>query len=472
MASRLTCWSQRTTTVHDGLILSMHEGKGKESGERVIQQDNDDKKEMIHLVERLNVTELLDISYGNLSRGERTTVELVAVLVSHMSQGGIVVVDEFTSFLDRSTASSLCFALSSWLRDWNERRKKKGRENPLRLVLIGCHLDVVKSLRPCWTYDTTQHMLVCFDPTTHGSDVDCGGKKTGVLLVPAAAPLSMPIPIPSIDLRIVPCVPSLWRSFRAHHYKTKKLSQVATTYVALATLTTHDTASGRGVAEKEVPVAMVSTIRHNGKANAVSGVTPSRAHRTVVLPEWQGLGIGSHVSDGAGEIRYAGMGSEYHGQTVHPAFGSYRDRSPLWVASQYNHTLQEYKIETWKQRKKFIRVRLDVPKFIYSHRYVGDVYQVREKAVLMEEEAEVGEEEEAGEEREKNGAVEEEQQGKMTSSKRNDQGGRRAKSLVSGGNVEVGDNIVAESKYRPSSIEMRRMYKIQRMTVVPLRQAE
>ena len=457
MASRLTCWSQRTTTVHDGLILSMHEGRGKESGERIIQQDKDDKKEMIHLVERLNVTELLDISYGNLSRGERTTVELVAVLVSHMSQGGIVVVDEFTSFLDRSTASLLCFALSSWLRDWNERRKKKGRENPLRLVLIGCHLDVVKSLRPCWTYDTTQHMLVCFDPTT-----------TGVLLVPAAAPLSMPIPIPSIDLRIVPCVPSLWRRFRAHHYKTKKLSQVATTYVALATLTTHDTASGRGVAGREVPVAMVSTIRHNGKANVVSGVTPSRAHRTVVLPEWQGLGIGSHVSDGAGEIRYVGMGSEYYGQTVHPAFGSYRDRSPLWVASQYNHTLQEYKIETWKQRKKFIRVRLDVPKFIYSHRYVGDVCQVREKVVLMEEEEAEEEEKAAG--GEKDGAVEEEQQGKMASSTRNDQGGRRAKSLVSGGKLEVG--VTAESKYRPSSIEMRRMYKKQRMTVVPLRQAE
>ena len=117
------------------------------------------------------------------------------------------------------------------------------------------------------------------------------------------------------------------------------------------------------------PVAMVSTIRHNGRKNR-AGVIPHRAHRTVVLPSWQGLGIGSHVSDAAGEFHLR-AGGEYFGQTVHPAFGGYRDRSPLWKGTAYNHTWQEFKIENWKQRKKNIRVRLDVPRFIFSHQYVG-----------------------------------------------------------------------------------------------------
>ena len=174
-------------------------------------------------------------------------------------------------------------------------------------------------------------------------------------------------------LRVVPCIPSLWKRFRDHHYKTKNLSTIANTFVALARCTvvkrSTSTVESTAVMAWDEPVAMVSTIRHNGRKNT-AGVIPHRAHRTVVLPSWQGLGIGSHISDAAGELHLR-AGGEYFGQTVHPAFGGYRDRSPLWKSTAYNHTWQEFKIENWKQRKKNIRVRLDVPRFIFSHQYVG-----------------------------------------------------------------------------------------------------
>eukprot|EP00041_Stephanoeca_diplocostata_P025185 m.654219 g.654219 ORF g.654219 m.654219 type:complete len:52 (+) comp22691_c2_seq66:3878-4033(+) len=48
--------------------------------------------------------------------------------------------------------------------------------------------------------------------------------------------------------------------------------------------------------------------------------------------------------------------------------GRCSDRSPLWVATPWNHTMSHYKIESWQQRKAGIRVRLRIPKFIFSHR--------------------------------------------------------------------------------------------------------
>ena len=84
----------------------------------------------------------------------------------------------------------------------------------------------------------------------------------------------------------------------------------------------------------------------------------------------QGLGIGGRLSDAVAEW-WRRRGADYYGQTVHPSFGSYRDRSMLWEATEYNHTRPELRIEGWRARQKGIAVRLRTPKFIFSHRYVG-----------------------------------------------------------------------------------------------------
>lgn len=42
-------------------------------------------------------------------------------------------------------------------------------------------------------------------------------------------------------------------------------------------------------------------------------------------------------------------------------------------ATAFNHKTSEYKIESWKQRKNDVRVKLKVPKFVYSHEFHGPV---------------------------------------------------------------------------------------------------
>ena len=339
-----------------------------------------------------------------LSQGERTMAGLARVLASRVvatncaatksttacqSRLPCVVVDEFTSFLDRSSALRIAKGVSALVRQLKLDR----------IVLVGCHTDVIAEVQPDWVFDCAWYQLCRLSYAANLSEAidihsksegnsDDGGEYAALgadagtddadTKADADAAIKLfegAVAFPSIVLRVVPCVPSLWRRFRDHHYKTKNLSTIANTFVALANCTV--TRSGTFIGGNETtevmawdePVAMVSTIRHNGRKNS-AGVIPHRAHRTVVLPSWQGLGIGSHVSDAAGELHLC-AGGEYFGQTVHPAFGGYRDRSPLWRGTAYNHTWQEFKIENWKQRKKNIRVRLDVPRFIFSHQYVG-----------------------------------------------------------------------------------------------------
>ena len=316
----------------------------------------------------------------DLSQGERTLAALARVLYSHSlaeketkATTSYVLVDEFTSFLDRKFAIEVAEGVSSFLELWGVHR----------VVFVGCHMDIIPALEPDWVFDCSCYQFCSLSyPGSHNHSRAASQEYIRLhTAAHSANSLSFcTIPTPIITLRVVPCVPSAWMRFRNYHYKTKNLSKIANTFVALARCTI-SSLSGEGsdgsdarhlkVVAWDEPVAMVSTIRHNGRKNN-AGVMPHRAHRTVVLPSWQGLGIGSHVSDAAGEL-HVRAGGEYFGQTVHPAFGGYRDRSPLWKSTAFNHTWQEYKIENWKQRKKNIRVRLNVPRFIYSHQYIGSL---------------------------------------------------------------------------------------------------
>lgn len=183
---------------------------------------------------------------------------------------------------------------------------------------------------------------------------------------------------PILKLRLITCDRTSWDLFKEYHYKTEKLSARAFCFVL----------ANQSLDKNEL-VGFVAVIPQIGNFN---GYKAYRAHRTVILPTWQGMGLGSLLSDLAGELFtrsslikeikgteecYEGLFDElgisgvYFGQTVHPMFGTYRHNSQMWQSTKHNRTWQKYKIESWKQRKKNIRVLLKTPKFIYSHRYVG-----------------------------------------------------------------------------------------------------
>ena len=54
-----------------------------------------------------------------------------------------------------------------------------------------------------------------------------------------------------------------------------------------------------------------------------------REHRTVVLPDYQGVGVGHHLSNFCASL-WKGLGYHVTSTTTHPAFVASRLRSPAW----------------------------------------------------------------------------------------------------------------------------------------------
>lgn len=344
---------------------------------------------------------------------------------------GVLLLDEFTSCLDRHSAKRLGAGLSMYCR-------KHASVLP-HVVVAGCHSDIITpdAFAPDWVFEADTMVLHNLDLTgsawfpTRGNSAgdpdDCASTDNIPVKIGTFAPRARKLErasellrVPVIKLRLRACPPAAWRDFRMHHYKTQTLSPKARTFVlTLDSLhygidcATDDFTDSRrealrahsadvcgmfeGICTADCLVGFVATIPQSGNgvsdtappspgASATTGATVSRdrcagaaksrrmdawrAHRTVVLPAWQGLGIGSRLSDAAAALHHH-EGCDYYGQTVHPRFGEYRDRSPLWRGTLWNHSTQRFKIESWKQRTTSTRVRLRTPKFVYSHYFIG-----------------------------------------------------------------------------------------------------
>lgn len=94
-----------------------------------------------------------------------------------------------------------------------------------------------------------------------------------------------------------------------------------------------------------------------------------RGHRTVVLPDFQGMGIGPSISEAVGEIIIAD-GGRYYSKTMHPRLGEYRQNSDLWRPTSKNR----------KARPDYLAHRITkesghkmkhADRDCYSHEYVG-----------------------------------------------------------------------------------------------------
>ena len=331
--------------------------------------------------------------YAHLSQGEQHLADIAYLLVHSQRDScgkaaaaawrgsGTLLLDEFTSCLDRRTARKVARSISLYCRAHAEQLP--------RVVIAGCHADVIGrgAMVPDWVFEADTMTLCSIDATEpqieDEKDGCSNGKASGEMLLHA----------PSIELRLRACAASEWRYYRDHHYKTQTLSSAARTFaLTLDSLRYGDEPTGNyrellaGVCTVGCAVGFVATIPQAG--GGVSDAAPSasahkssatissprkggwRAHRTVVLPAWQGLGVGSRLSDAAAELHHS-EGYDYFGQTVHPRFGAYRDASPLWRPTLWNHSTQRYKIESWKQRTSNTRVRLRTPRYVYSHYYMG-----------------------------------------------------------------------------------------------------
>lgn len=214
--------------------------------------------------------------YHVLSNGEQFRVTLARTLAEAPE---LAVVDEFTSVVDRTVAQIGSAALAKTIR-------ATGR----RFVAVACHYDIEEWLQPDWKYDTASGQFLWRSLRRR----------------------------PEIQLRIRRVSPAVWKVFRQHHYLNHDLHRAASCFLAEI--------GGR-------PAAFTAVL-HNPHKNGGWW----REHRTVCLPDFQGVGVGNAMSEFIAAC-YAATGKNYRSTTTHPAMIRHRCKSSLWTmirAPQFN----------------------------------------------------------------------------------------------------------------------------------------
>ena len=237
---------------------------------------------------------------------------------------GINCIDEFTSVVDRDTAKSLAYSVRQYY-------DKSGRTNPL--YIASCHRDIVEWLDPDYIYDTDMQELS------------------------ARRSLHLRLGRPELTLTIRSSSADYWKYFSRFHYLDSALSKSAHYYVLLL---------------GDKPIGFHAAI-HSTNRDIHSYW---RGHRTVILPEFQGMGIGTAFSDAIAEL-YVSKGLRYFSKTAHPSFGEHREKSPLWRPTSMNKKSRvgSYLNKDGTARKMAgyggtTTVR-DAYRVCYSHEYIG-----------------------------------------------------------------------------------------------------
>jgi GNAT superfamily N-acetyltransferase/ABC-type iron transport system FetAB ATPase subunit len=303
--------------------------------------------------------------YGQLSRGEQSRADLARVLAHGVTADSTqpLIVEEFTSLLDRATAKSLVARLQAFLR----------RRPIAPLVLVSCHEDFVGRgmLEPQCVFETRPGCISLLRQPKFSNDssvpnmelsssVSTSSRKRraseGGNMEESAAPRkkamkkpadsicaweSMPRCLGEVKLEVRRAMPCEWQFFREFHYKDHTLHASSMCWVGVL--------DGHPVAfTAAFPFAPnYHSLGKRGLTNwgrpDPGGPKPEfsylpdtwiwrimcREHRTVVLPDYQGTGVGSAMSDAVARDLES-RGFLFTSQTIHPFFGSYRERSPFW----------------------------------------------------------------------------------------------------------------------------------------------
>lgn len=203
-----------------------------------------------------------------LSNGEQFRVNMARALVENKD---IAVVDEFTSVVDRTVAQIGSAAIQKTVRKRNQ-----------KFIAVSCHYDIAEWLEPDWIYQPATNEFA-------------GGRS---------------LRRPEINLEVKRVHSSAWQLFRKHHYLNTSLNNSAVCFCAFW---------------EGVPVAFTAVLHfpHPIRKNT------KREHRTVCLPDYQGVGIGNAMSAYIGAM-CKGLGWDFISSTSNPAMVKARAKSNLW----------------------------------------------------------------------------------------------------------------------------------------------
>jgi len=220
-----------------------------------------------------------------LSTGQQFRADLARALAT--PGDGPVVFDEYTSTVDRTVARAVSVATAKHVR----------RTDGLQFVAVTCHKDIGPWLQPDWVYDTDAQAF------TWGSVQ----------------------PRPQVRIDLVEGHRDAWPSFRHHHYMNHALAQNARTFGVFATFGDTDETFLAGFAS----VIWDSTTDRRGGGPTVRG------HRHVVLPDFQGMGIGLRMIETLAQTLWERERVRYRDVTSAPGLVAARLRRPdRWVMTR------------------------------------------------------------------------------------------------------------------------------------------
>lgn len=209
-----------------------------------------------------------------LSNGEQFRVKM-ARRIADARHHSPIVVDEFTSVVDRTVARIASAAIARTVRN-----------RGLRFVACSCHFDIEEWLQPDWVYQPDTGELV-------GRSVQ---------------------PRPPIALDVIRATGAAWPAFAPHHYLSADMNRSAITVVGM-------------IDGQPAVLCALLALPHARYRSAF------RVHRIVVKPDYQGVGLGTSM------LRLVGgamvhRGSQLSITSSHPAIVRSLARSPLWARTR------------------------------------------------------------------------------------------------------------------------------------------
>ena len=167
--------------------------------------------------------------------------------------------------------------------------------------------------------------------------------------------LSTKLTKPKINVDIIHGDRKLWDVFKKHHYLSEDLPLSTRCFFAIW----DDNIIGFSATISlpgKIPPLYEGDIRKKW-----------RECRTVIIPDFQGLGIGTRFSDAIADLHIE-QGYRYFSKTSHMRMGLYREKSLIWKATATN--LADRSKST--KGKSWAHLTLERERICYSHEYIGE----------------------------------------------------------------------------------------------------
>jgi len=222
--------------------------------------------------------------YSVLSNGEKMRCDLARAI---LSENELFVFDEFTSVVDRQVAQVGSFAM-----------QKAIRKTDKKFIAVTCHFDVEDWLLADWVFNTDTMTFQSFE----------GQKKNK----------------PDIKFEIFSCTDkTIWKMFAKYHYLSHSHNNAASVYIA----TVNDAVAGF-ISILHFPHPKVKNIK--------------KVHRLVILPDYQGIGIGGILLNSIADI-YKKDNWRFNIVTSAPSLINSLKKSNSWITTRFSRTKSQSK---------------------------------------------------------------------------------------------------------------------------------